>query len=86
MCSIFTGVAVALFYWTNTKLVYKNKKVGTKPFWYIVHVFALSLVSCSQIVLSLTNDFSLAGMLYDTTYSITLVLICVIVWSQATEP
>ena len=69
-------------------MVYKDKKVGTKPFWYIVHVFALSLVSCSQIGLSFSNEdkISLAKIIYVTTYSITLVLICVIVWSQATEP
>ena len=67
-------------------MVYKDKKVGTKPFWYIVHVFALSLVSCSQVALGFTNNSPLVNMIYVTTYSITLVLICVIVWSQATEP
>jgi len=87
LCSIITGVAVALIYWINRKTVYKNKKVDTKPYCYVVHVFALSLVSCSQIIFSIGSleDKNIAYILYNTTYSITLVLICVIVWSQATE-
>lgn len=85
-CSIVTGIAVSLFYWINTKMVYKNKKVGTKRFWYIVHVFALSLVTCSQFVFSFTQNPSYAYIIYNTTYGVTLVLICVIVWYKATEP
>ena len=77
---------MSLIFWINRKTVYKDKKVGTKPYCYVVHVFALSLVSCSQIILSFGSlaDLAISDMLYNSTYSITLVLICVIVWSQAT--
>lgn len=86
LCCVITGVAVSLIYWINRKTVYKNKKVGTKPYCYVIHVVALSLVSCSQIIFNLgnLNNLAISNMLYNSTYSITLVLICVIVWTQAT--
>lgn len=79
-CSVVSAVGVALIYWTNKKTVYKNKNVGTKWYWYTVHVIALSLVSLSQLVFSFEKDAGYGNMLFNSTYSVTLCLICVIVW------
>ena len=85
LCSIATAVGIALIYRTNKKTVYKNIKVGTKWFWYIVHILALSLVSLSQLAFFWVKDdrYGYATMVSVSTYSATLVLMCVIIWQQA---
>ena len=59
--------------------------MGTKWFWYIVHILALSLVSLSQLAFFWVKDarYGVATMVSVSTYSATLVLMCVIIWSQA---